>query len=73
MRSDPSTLTLAEGVGRQKVDRPPYRDLANFLRVFAASCSCLLTRQDFSRACYEAIEDLAANAGVQHVEMFFSH
>jgi adenosine deaminase len=64
-------LASANGLAPPALDPPPYRGLDNFLGAFAASCSCLVTRQDFSRASYEAIEDLA-DAGVRHVEMFFS-
>ena len=48
-----------------------YDDLAGFLTVYEIACRALVTRDDFARAAYEALED-AHRAGVVHREMFFN-
>jgi adenosine deaminase len=48
-----------------------YRDLADFLDVYALVCSLLIEADDFRRLTYESIED-AHHAGVRYAELFCS-
>ncbi len=49
-----------------------YDDLVEFLRVYEIACSVLVTRDDFERVTYEALEDAARSSNVRYREMFFN-
>jgi adenosine deaminase len=71
--------TLIELAARHDVPLPTrdpellyrFADLAEFLVVYELACLAVVTRDDFARVTYEALEDAAA-AHVVHREMFFN-
>lgn len=72
--------TLIELARRRGVDLPTadpdalYRfdDLTAFLAVYELACLAMVTRDDFARVTYEALEDAVLSSNVRYREMFFN-